>query len=121
VLTALYALCMTVFSSTMGLSIESGVTIFYVLLAMMLCVPRIPFADSMNNIWRLLRLCLLPGSAVTFPEVLIADALTSLSKVLKDLGVTVIAVYCAMNGTNPIELHNQSMIIIAVLASLPYW
>lgn len=119
-LTVLYALSMTIFSTTLGLTIETGITIFYMILAMGLCIPRLPFAESMNNIWRLLKLCFLPGATISFPEVILADALTSLSKVLKDLGVTAVAVYCAVNNTNIIDLHDQSMILIAILASLPY-
>jgi len=80
-----------------------------------------PFAESMNHIWRLLRLCFLPGATITFSEVLFADALTSLSKVFKDMGTTIIAVYCYANGTNILDLHNHAMILIALLASLPYW
>jgi hypothetical protein len=117
----LYALSMTVFSTTIGLTIEAGITIFYVLLLVMLSIPRLPFSEALNHIWRLLKLSFLPGNTVTFPEVLIADALTSLSKVLKDLGVTAVAVYCYANGTSMLDLHDQSMILIAVLASLPYW
>ena len=120
-LTLLYALSMTVFSTTLGLTIETGISIFYLLLTSVLCIPRIPFADSLNTVFRLLRLSFIPGSTVTFPEVLIADALTSMSKVLKDFGVTLISVYCYVNGTSIVDYHNQSMILIALLASLPYW
>lgn len=112
---------MTIFSNSLGFSIESGITIFYMLTIMVLWIPRLPFSESLSHLGRLLRQCLLPGPTVSFPEVLVADALTSLSKVFKDLGVTAVAVYCAVYGMSPIELHNQSMILIAVLASLPYW
>lgn len=117
----LYALNMTIFSTSLGLTIETGVALFYVLVTIILCVPKLPFAESMNHIGRLLRLCFMPGATISFSEVLLADALTSLSKVLKDLGVTLIAVYCYLKGANILDFHNHSMIVIAVLASLPYW
>lgn len=112
---------MTIFSTSLGLTIETGVALFYLLVTLIFCIPKLPFADSMNHIWRLLRLCFFPGTTISFSEVLLADALTSLSKVLKDLGVTIIAVYCYLKGASILDFHNHAMIFIALLASLPYW
>jgi hypothetical protein len=117
----LYAIDMTVCSSGFGLPIETGVSVFYISLVLLLCIPKLPFSDSLHNVWRLLKLCFFPGSTISFSEVLMTDALTSLSKVLKDLGTTAVAVYAFISSTNILEFHNQAMIIIALLASLPYW
>lgn len=120
-LCTLYAVHMTVFSTSLGLTIETAIGLFYLLVGAILCIPKMPFAESMNHIWRLLRLCFMPGATISFSEVLFADALTSLSKVFKDLGTTVVAIYCFSNSTNILDLHNHAMILIALLASLPYW
>ncbi len=120
-LCTLYAMHMTLFATSLGLTIETAIGLFYLLVTCILCIPRIPFAESMNHIWRLLRLCFFPGTTISFSEVLFADALTSMSKVFKDLGVTLVAVYCYANGRNILDFHNHAMILIAVLASLPYW
>jgi len=120
-LCTLYAMHMTLFATSLGLTIETAIGLFYLLIACVLCIPRIPFAESMNHIWRLLRLCFFPGATISFSEVLLADALTSMSKVFKDFGVTMVAVYCYANGRNILDFHNHAMILIAVLASLPYW
>jgi hypothetical protein len=120
-LATLYAAHMTIFSTSMGLTIETAVGMFYLLIGVILFIPRLPFAESMNHIWRLMRLCFLPGGSVSFSEVLLADALTSMSKVFKDMGTTLVAVYCYMNSENILDYHNHAMILIALLASLPYW
>jgi hypothetical protein len=69
----------------------------------------------------LLYLVFFPNGTVTFPEVLLADALTSMSKVLKDFGVTLIVIYSKITGTDIIALHDVGMIIVAIFASIPFW
>ena len=40
---------------------------------------------------------------------------------LKDFGVTVIAVYASFTATAATDLHEHGMLLCAVLASLPFW
>ena len=57
---------------------------------------------------------------IAFVEVLCADALCSLSKVLKDLGVTIIVLVASFNNVPVYNMHEGGMILIALLASLPF-
>jgi hypothetical protein len=68
---------------------------------------------------KVLRNVFFPGNSISFSEIMLADALTSLSKVFKDVGVTVIAMYAHMQGTAVVEYHEQGMLLVALLASLP--
>lgn len=68
---------------------------------------------------KVLRSVFFPGNSISFSEIMLADALTSLSKVFKDVGVTVIAMYAYMQGTAVVEYHEQGMLLVACLASLP--
>ena len=112
---------MTLFSNLLGMSIETGVFFFYCALAVILIAPRLPGSDIRGYFYRLLRLVFFPSSTITFPEVLLADALTSMSKVLKDVGVTCVAVY-AHYSHSPIGGHHEmGMVLVAALASLPFW
>lgn len=43
------------------------------------------------------------------------------SQVLKDFGVTIIAVYASFTSTTVVDLHDHGMLLCAVLASLPFW
>ena len=62
-----------------------------------------------------------PGTTISFPEILVADALTSVSKVMKDLGVTLtVFVAHVLNGTSAVTYHNHAMLLITFLASVPY-
>eukprot|EP01031_Cornospumella_fuschlensis_P037959 gene37959-46116_t len=114
-LLALYAAVMTLLSNSLGYTIVTGVTIFYLLVVLVHILPIQTGADSRITFYRLLRSVLLPMGIVTFPEVLMADALTSISKVLKDFGTYLVVVYASFQGKDVIEYHNHAMILVAVL------
>ena len=59
-------------------------------------------------------------SCVPFVEILLADALCSLSKVFKDAGTTIIVIYAFLTGTNITDYHYSGMVLVALLASLPF-
>lgn len=77
--------------------------------------------DHQYSFYRLLRTVIFPGHTVTFPEVLLADALCSVSKVLKDFGTTVVVIYAALQQKDIIVFHDSAMIIVALFASIPFW
>lgn len=80
-----------------------------------------PGEECRTSFNRLLKTVFLPGAVITFPEVLLADALCSVSKVFKDFGTTLVAIYAAFAHHNILEYHNSAMILVALLASLPFW
>ena len=121
ILIAIYALTMTIFSNMLGMAIESGVSVFYGILLCLLIFPILPGLEIRSYFGRIFKLVLFPGNSISFTEVLLADALTSISKVLKDIGLTLIAIYAHFNHSKIGENHNTGMIMIAVLASLPFW
>jgi len=121
-LTSTYALVMTLFTNMMGLTVESGVAIFYlaVVLSQVLLPSTMPGQETKASFLRLLRTIVFTGSTISFPEVLLADALCSLSKVFKDFGVTIISVYASVSGRSVVDLHEEGMILCALLASIPF-
>lgn len=116
-----YAFNMTIFSNALGLTIEAGISFFYLLLVVFLLVPRTPGLENRNLFFRLVLQVFTPSGTVSFAEVILADAFTSISKVLKDLGVTIVAVVAYFFGTDIVDYHSNAMIGIALLASLPFW
>ena len=112
---------MTLFSNMLGMTVESGVMIFYLLLCVLLITPSIYGQEVRGSFFRLVRLVFIPSNSITFPEVLLADAMTSMSKIFKDLGVTLVAVYSQYSTDKIWEYHEIGMILIALLASLPFW
>ena len=68
---------------------------------------------------RLLKTVLFPGTSISFPEIVLADALTSLSKVFKDVGVTFVAVYAYTQAEPVVVYHEQGMLLVALMASMP--
>jgi EXS family len=112
---------MTLFSNMLGMTVESGVMIFYVLLFVLLITPSIYGQEIRGSFFRLVRLVFFPANTVSFPEVLLADAMTSMSKIFKDMGVTLVAVYSQYSISKIWEYHEVGMILIALLASLPFW
>lgn len=120
-LTVLYALSMTIFSNALGLAIETGIASFYFLLLIFYLFPTLPGKESRSNFFRLVRMGFFPCGSVSFSEILVVDALTSLSKVFKDVGVTIVAVAASFKGINILDYHNHAMIMIAILATLPFW
>ena len=123
ILAITYAVTITLFSNVLGLTVEAGVTIFYVLLILSqtLLPANLPGQETKASFYRLLRTVFFPGSTISFSEVLLADALCSLSKVFKDYGVTIIAIYANISGASVVDLHEEGMLLCALLASLPFW
>jgi hypothetical protein len=77
------------------------------------------FIKQRSRSMRIIRTVLFPGSTVSFTEVLFADALCSLSKVFRDFGVTLVALYAYFSGVPPVEYHVPGMLLAALLASTP--
>ena len=117
-LTTIYAFDITLFSNVLGNSVETGVMLFYLLLfaANFLLPSATPGMDTKNSFFRLVRLVFFPAASISFPEVLLADAFTSLSKVFKDVGVTLIAAYAQISGRSIVSLHSTGMVLVALLA-----
>lgn len=105
----------------MHLSVETGVSVFYLLVVAVCFMPNIPGGDGRRHFVRLMKNVFMPVGSVAFVEVLLADALTSVSKIFKDVGVTLVAIYAQFSNTNIIEYHDHGMILVALLFSLPYW
>jgi hypothetical protein len=116
----LYSIDITFLSNGLGWTIEQGIASFYFLFLIIYFIPHIPGEENKTAFNRLLKIVFFPGSSVTFPEVLLADALTSLSKVLKDFGTSVVSIYAAFSNQNILEYHNSAMVLVALLASLPF-
>lgn len=115
-----YGFNMIIVCQFMGIDVEYGVLTFYSLLLLSFA-PFFPGHDSRMYFFRILKQIMFPGARVTFPEILVADALCSLSKIFKDLGITMVVFYSGVYGDGPIVIyHNQAMILVALLASLPY-
>jgi hypothetical protein len=117
----LYLFCITALSNVIGLTTESGITLFYVSVLLPLFLPGVPGMDNRNTFFRLAKQCFVPGNTITFPEILLADAFTSISKILKDFGVSIFSIYAYYTGTQIIQHHNNAMITVALLASLPFY
>lgn len=86
ILTMIYAATMTLFSNMMGMSVEIGIFLFYCILFLLVMVPNMPGQETRGSFFRLLRLVFFPSTSISFPEVMLADAMTSMSKILKDIG-----------------------------------
>lgn len=111
---------MTILSTGMGFTIEVGLTVFYIVILCVHLLPSLPGTENRRTFYRLVTLMFFPQNTITFPEVLLADAFCSLSKVLKDVGITIVTLYAYTNGTPVISLHDNAMIVIALLSSLPF-
>jgi hypothetical protein len=119
VLLTSYAVIVTLISNSLGWTIEHGLLGFYLFFFLAHFFPLLQSSDR-TGFYRIFRLVLMPSSTVSFPEVLLADALTSLSKVFKDFGTTTIAIYAQFMGANVIDYHDNAMIIVTLLASFPF-
>lgn len=117
----LYSLVMTICSSALGWSIETGMLLFYLLAACGHLLPMLPGKDYQSSFYKLLKVVLFPQNSITFPELLLADALCSISKLLKDFGTTAVTIYAYFRRENIILYHDSAMILVALLASLPFW
>lgn len=112
---------MTLFANLLGMTVETGVLLFYIILLLLTLIPKAPGQEVRLSFFRLIKLVFFPLNSITFSEVLLADALTSISKILKDIGITIIAVTSQLSNTNIVNHHEIGMIVVALLASLPFW
>jgi hypothetical protein len=112
---------MIILTVALALSPEIGMLCYYLLVTILAFIPSLAGHDGRISLMRLTKTVHFPGDTIAFSEVLLADAFTSLSKVYKDIGVTAVACYADLQGVRLIDLHSYAIIIIAVLASLPYW
>ena len=119
-LIASYAFIITIFTDSLGLTIETALLAFYVFYLGAHFLPILQSPDR-NGFYRILKLVFLPGNSITFPEVLLADALTSMSKVLKDLGTSFVVIFAQTQGKVSIDYHDNAMYLVAIVASLPFW
>lgn len=117
----LYSIDITLLTNGMGWTLEQGISVFYVVFLIIYFIPTIPGEENKTSFNRLLRIVFFPGATISFPEVLLADALTSISKVLKDFGTTLVVIYATFSNRNILEFHDSAMILVALLASLPFW
>jgi hypothetical protein len=95
--------------------------IFYAVLFFLAMVPGVPWAEDRNYWFRFLKQIFFPVGNIAFSEIMFADALCSMSKVFKDFGVTIVAIYAMYKESTVVDYHSSAMIFIAVLASLPFW
>lgn len=112
---------MTAVCTLAGFSVEFGIGMFYSVLSLSCFLPWIYGQENVESFGTLLKQVFFPSSTISFPEVLLADALTSLSKVFKDFGVTCVVIYAQLTGTPILSTHDAGMLLVAILASLPYW
>lgn len=118
--TVLYGFHMTSICQFLGMNVEYGVLTFYAFVLLSFA-PFSPGHESRMYFFRILKQICFPGPKVTFPEIMVADALCSLSKTLKDIGITIMVLYAGLyESGSAIEYHNQAMILVAMLASIPF-
>lgn len=113
----------SLFSQFLGYPVEASICAFYAIFTC-LCLlhTHIPYGiEGRQTLFKLIKAMCFPGNSVLFSEVLVADALTSVSKVLKDFGTSLCVLYIYFRGGNIVDIHDWAMIGIALLASLPYW
>lgn len=115
----LYGFHMTYVTQYIGIDVEYGVMAFYAFVLLSFA-PFFPGHESRMYFVRVMKQIIFPGSKVTFPEIMMADALCSLSKLFKDLGITIVMLYSGVYGGSGVTYHNQAMIFVAILSSLPF-
>lgn len=116
-----YLSSMALTIQVLGLSVEFAIVIFYGILLLFFITPRLPGHESRSSFFRLLKLVFFPSATISFPEVLVADAMTSLSKVFKDAGIATVAILSKLTSTALVDHHDMGMVLVALLASLPFW
>jgi hypothetical protein len=118
--TALYGFNMSTICQFMGIDVKYGVLTFYAFVLLSFA-PFFPGHESRMYFFRIMKHILFPRAKITFPEIMVADALCSLSKIFKDIGITAVVLYAGVYGKGTmIEYHNQAMILVAMLASIPF-
>ena len=116
----MYAICMTLICNILGYSIEIGIATFYVLVSSLYAFAKFPGDDSIAHFFQITKQIFVPPNTIAFSEILVADAFTSLSKVFKDFGVTIVVIYSKFMGLSPVHSHDSGMLLVAILASLPF-
>ena len=117
----IYGVIIISFVVIFSFSLEMSLLSYYLLMLMIMMIPNLPGQDVRSSLFRLLYQVFFPHTSVSFAEVVLADVLTSLSKVFKDIGFTIMMIYAKITDTNIIDHHESGMILIALLASLPFW
>jgi hypothetical protein len=117
----LYGIIIVSIANFLSASVEMALLSFYISTFTLLMIPSLPGQEGRAAFFRLMYQVLFPITSVSFAEVVLADILTSLSKVLKDIGFTLVIIYSKVTKTDIIDHHESGMILIAVLASFPLW
>jgi hypothetical protein len=112
---------MAILTNYLAMSVESSLMVFYIFSTAFVCLPVLPGQDVRASFFRLLVQVLFPVTSVSFAEVILADVSCSLSKVFKDFGIFLIVIYARVTKTHIIEHHDSGMMLVAVLASLPFF
>lgn len=120
-LLCIYALTVTVSSKLASQEVVVSMASFYAIILFLFFVPYAPWADDRSYWLRFFRQIVMPADKIAFREIMFADALCSVSKIFKDFGVTVVAMYAMYNNSEIVEHHDTAMIFVAVLASIPFW
>ncbi len=116
----IYAIVITTSSKMGSFGVTVSMAVFYGVTMLLAILPCASCGEYRGYCTRLLQAVFWPKGSVSFAEILFADALCSLSKVFKDVGVTVVAIYAMYRQTDVVEYHDSAMIFIAILASLPF-
>ena len=125
-----YYFCLCQAAEAISASAVTVVLFFYVSVAMILVLAMkstaasaimllvkeqtAPFLQLLSLVFRPL------STGVPFQEVLLADALCSLSKIFKDIGIFMVTFYANISYTPPVESHDGAMLLVAALATLPF-
>ena len=131
IMAILYTVTMLLFVQMAGSTIELAITFFYGMLVIFIMTLAQPgfaglapaeahLVENRSTFFRLCRNVIWPGQTIAFAEIVFADALTSMSKVFKDAAITIIAVYSNVSQTPITDLHEEGMLLVAVLASVPF-
>ena len=72
ILAATYSATMTLFSTVLGMTVESGIFLFYFFILILFLLPRIPGQETKSSLFRLIKVVLFPSNTISFPEVLLA-------------------------------------------------
>lgn len=117
----LYTIIMIFTSTILGVNIEFGIVIFYICISLLCILPINNIETIRSTFFRLIKVVFFPINNITFSEVLLADALTSISKIFKDISISILLLYCYFSNENIVDYHNVGIVAIALLSSLPYW
>lgn len=120
-LLCIYAFTIAISSNLTTNGVAVSMATFYGTLLLLLVVPYVPWAEDRTFWFKFLKQIVMPVDKIAFREIVFADALCSLSKVFKDFGVTIVAIYAMYQESSIVDFHDSAMIFIAFLASIPFW